>query len=297
MSHRAAVIGFLGIALAAALLWSASAGMLRSVYAQADPQGTPYPVGVPAEVGDGWTISIEAATLNPSASDPGSAAGQPRLTTTLRVQNTAPEPRRFPTYRLRVVNGSGAPQRDTWCGRETNPLELSGRISPTSSQIGTACWALSSADVSNLVLYVDAPPSERERQPETFALTPTISTVAPAVPTSAVAPLPLAESPAPIPNRAAPSRTDPMSSWCSPAYSMYAGSSGNYAVSDCVAGSYGGSGAALWAPGVPACQLYPSARQPSASNSVTNGYGASLAPVLTPTPGTTAQAASSGVSC
>src|SRR5205823_11756931 len=104
----------------------------------------------------------------------------PKLTTTVRVQNTAREPRTFPTYRLQLVSGSGPPQRDTWCGRDTSPLELSGPIAPNGTQTGTVCWALSSADVSNVALSVDPAPAEAGGQPGGFPLGPIASMGAPA---------------------------------------------------------------------------------------------------------------------
>jgi len=286
--------------------------MRGSVYAQAGTQGTPHPVGVPAEVGDGWTISVETATLTISAAADGRAVGPPKLMTTVRVQNTALEPRTFPTYRLQLVSGSGPPQRDTWCGRDPNPLELSGPIAPNGSQTGTVCWALSSADVSNVALSVDPAPSEAGRQPGLFSLAPIASIIAPAGPTAAPAVSLPTSSAAGVGGSPAPSTTDSPPSRCSRTYSMYADGAGTYLMADCPASGSGTSSAPLMAPVGSTCQLYPSARQPSTSSSdlsrlypsarqlssgsvVNNSTG--LTPALAPTPTNVGPGASNGASC
>jgi hypothetical protein len=334
MLVRRGVTPHLGIALTAVLLGSALLGMVRSVHAQAGTQGTLYPEGVPADIGDGWTISVESAALNVSSSNDGSPAGPPLLVATLQVRNTAAEPRGFPTYRLHVTSGSGTPQRDTWCGRDKNPLELSGQISPNGTQRGTACWAMSSADTSNVVLSVDPPPSEGGRQPGSFSLAPAVSVMAPAVPTATVASPALVESP--VADQAGQSTPR---SRCLTTYSMNAGGAGTYVATGCATtntasttlpngtipaatlvptpipgSSYqatsNGSGTTLLAPGVPsrpailasgvpACQLYPSARQPS-SSTFPNGSSsitAATTAIPTPIPGSVYQAPSNGGSC
>jgi hypothetical protein len=316
MSVRRARTPHLGRALTAVLLGSALLGMVRSVHAQAGTQVAPYTAGVPADIGDGWTISVESAALNVSSSNDGPPAGPPLLVATLQVRNTAAEPRGFPTYRLHVASGSGTPERDTWCGRDKSPLELSGPISPNGTQRGTACWAMSSADTSNIVLSVDPPPSEGGRQPGSFSLAPAVSIVAPAVPTATVASPALVEPPVADQTGQSTSR-----SRCLTTYSMNAGGAGTYLTTGCAVPNTGGSGATVLAPGVssgtalvapgvpsgaailasgvPACQLYPSARQPS-STTFPNGGSSSPAaatPIPTSTPGSTYQAPSNGGSC
>jgi hypothetical protein len=296
----------LEIALTAVLLVSALLGMVRSAHAQAGTQGALYTAGVPADVGDGWTISVESATLNVSSSGDGPAVGPPILVATLQVRNTAAEPRGFPTYRLHVASGSGTPQRDTWCGRDKNPLELSGPISPNSTQRGSACWAMTSADTSNIVLSVDPPPAEGARLPGSFSLAPTVNIVAPAVPTATVASPALVEPPA-----AEQTGQSAPRSRCFTSYSMHADGAGTYLTPGCAATNPGGSGTTFLAPGVPsgaailasgapACQLYPSARQ-SPNTTFPNGSSgipaAGATPIPTPISGSSYQAASNGGGC
>jgi hypothetical protein len=334
MSVRKGVTPRLGIVLTAALLGSALLGMVRSVHAQAETPGAPYPAGVPADIGDGWTINVESAALNISSSNDGPPAGPPLLVATLQVRNTAAEPRGFPTYRLHVTSGSGTPQRDTWCGRDKNPLELSGQISPNGTLRGTACWTMTTADTSNIVLYVDPPATEVGRQPGSFSLAPAVSIVAPAVPTVTVASPTLVEPPvADQTGQSAPR------SRCSTSYSMNAGSTGTYVGTGCATtntasttlpngttsaaapiptpipgSSYqatsNGSSTTLPAAGVPsrpavlasgvqACQLYPSARQPSTSTfpNGSSSIPAATTGIPTPIPGSSYQGPSTGGSC
>jgi hypothetical protein len=307
MSVRRGMNPRLGIAFTTVLFGSALLGMVRSVHAQAGTQGAPFTAGVPADIGDGWTISVESAILNVSSSDDGPAAGPPILVATLQVRNTATEPRGFPTYRLHLASGAGMPQRDTWCGRDKNPLELSGRISPNNTERGAVCWAMTSADTSNIVLYVDPAPSEGGRQPGSFSLIPTVSMVAPAVPTVTVA-LPALVEP-PVADQTGQSVPR---SRCLTSYSMHAGGAGTYVTAGCGTTNTGGSGTTLLAPGAPsgasvlasgapACQLYPSARQPSSTTFPNGSIAAAATPISTPVPGgisqATSQVTNNGGSC
>ncbi len=322
MFSATAATSRLGRALAVALLCCALLDLVRSVYAQASLPGTPYPPGVPADVGDGWLLKVEAVTLNVSAPQEGQAAGPPILVTRLQVQNTAAEPRSFPTYRLHVVTGSGASQPDTWCGQEKNPLELSGQIPPNGTRQGTACWTMGSSDVTNVMLYVDPPPTDAGGQRGFFSLSPTVEVVAPAIPTSVAAPVRV-EATA-VAGQTGQGATDAARTRCSRVYSMQADSGGSYMTANCATNSRGENtrspngtntgglvapgaapGLTLVAPGALACQLYPSARQPSPSTGPSGSASAVATPLPTvapyglqgASPSAAYQGASSGGSC
>jgi hypothetical protein len=300
MSERRAVTPRLLATLAVVPLWSALLTMMPLVHAQDGTQGAPYPVRIPGEVGDGWIISVEAATLNARPFNDGPPDGQLMLMATLQVRNAAPEPRYFPIYRLHVVTGSGIPQRDTWCGRNSNPLEVTREISPNGIQTGSMCWVIGSADVSSVMMYMDPPAREGGRQASFFALTPIVSAVDRVVPTLApTSPSLLVDSPAPVANHTVPSATDSPRSQCSTAYSMYADAHGGYLTSGCSAGSSSSGGASIvqQAAGAPACQLYPSAKQPTSSTSANSSTDPRVAPTPVPAPATASQGALNGERC
>src|SRR3954471_1671880 len=118
----------LGLIVAAVLLGTALLAPTPSTEAQSDSRTAPYSLGEPVDAGDGWMVAVEAATVAPSASGGGGAAGSGVLAVALRLQNASPQPRRFPTYRLHLLSSGGTPQQDTWCGRDRPALELQSEI-------------------------------------------------------------------------------------------------------------------------------------------------------------------------
>jgi hypothetical protein len=305
----------LGGMLALAWLGSLLLGAVHSVHAQDGTQGAPYTSGVLTEVGGGWLVSLEAATLAELPLSSRSRDEQQILLLTVQVQNVGTEPRLFPVSRLRVLSSSGAALRDTWCGRDSKPLELSGQIPPHGTLTGDACWTMGAADVSNVVLYLE-PPLGEARQPVFFGVGPAEIAVARVVPTAAptalsisvdtvgggVPSVPLApprDASGP-PDSGANSivrthvdggrtQTPVANARCAPVYSAYADSQGSYLTEDCpvAGGSREGPGAAIRAAGVSPAELYPSANQPPGRSGST--FGATPTPVSTGTPPSTSQ--------
>lgn len=307
MSRRAGVVSRLAQVLVLALLGTMFLGVMNPVHAQNGSQDAPLVHGVVGDIGSGWLVALQSATLTAIPLSQTAPNQQQMLRVTLQVQNAGAEARLFPLSRLRLVDGSGAPLRDTWCGRDSSPLELSGQLPPKGSLTGDVCWAVDTADVAGVVLIVDPPLEERGQQPALFAVGPIESAVARVAPTPAAAapisstsavaavspaapPLPplSPEAPPPAATATPPSVTGatnvgslagPTYVGCARPYSAYADAQGSYLTAGCPVAerSREGSGAALRLPGVPASDLYPSANQPSTRNSPSFGP--------TPTPG------------
>lgn len=298
MSVQSIVAKYLSLPVAAALLTTLLIGVVPTAHARVAAQEALYPVGVEADIGDGWAVTLLGATARSSPASIGSSGTQVLLTTTWQVRNAGSQPRYFPTDRLRIVGDSDGSPRVTSCEAATNPLELSGRTPPGGSDTGSACWLLNARDVSKLTISVDPPSGEAGRPPVYFAANPTYSveTVArpPAPPAPASAPS-VAAAPTPVPVEASPrailpetsAAAEPPSVGCAPVYSAYANASGSYLSAACGAATGGsGAGPALATTrGAPAvvtgsitasstaappraspCQLYPSAAQPSTSS-------------------------------
>ena len=148
--------------------------------AQDGTREAPYPVGVVAEAGDDWVVSVVSVSLDPPRPSGQASEGRLLVRATLQVQNMSSQPRYFPGYYVRLVNSSGVPQRDTWCGRLANPVEIIGNVPTGAIRTADICWVYDPADASGTAIYID-----RERQPVFFALTPTISDAVQTVPPSA----------------------------------------------------------------------------------------------------------------
>ncbi len=285
--------------MCAVALLAAALGLPHVGYAQPGGPQEPFPPGTAADVGENWQVSVETTMVYPGPLTDGQTQGLPLLVANLRVQNLDSTPRLFPSFRLRVRTGSGSLQRDTWCGRNPDALELKQAILPGATETGAACWTLESEEVSNLVLYLEPPLHDGSARPAYFALNPVVATV----PRPGPSPAPLAGGltasgapgaampdallpPAlePVPERAgrlaAPllqsSPTPTPSARCVSAYSQYPDQSGAYLAAGC-AGHIGALSSvappssarqpiALGSPGPASgaapCQLYPSANQP-----------------------------------
>jgi hypothetical protein len=283
-----------GLVVAIALSGAAFVDSIQQVYAQAGAPEASHVAGEPVDVGDGWMVTVQIATLKPSA-PPGGALV---LVASLGVQNTGTVARHFPTYRLHLANSSGRMRTDTWCGRDEPSLELLPEIAAGGTGAGAACWTVDAADVGSLVLYLDPPLGQAEGRPVAFGLNPVARTQPAATPSAPALAAPAVGDPASAAIRPDPGAPAASSGRCSPAYSLYAGTSGGYMMPDCVVAtgngsSSGGSGAALRAAGVPACRLFPSGAQ-------TNNATASSAPA-TPVPASAAaipnQGGLAGVTC
>src|SRR5215212_5488358 len=142
VSQSRIAAGSVSVSLAISLLaWFLPSTDIE-VYAQAGSQEAPYRVGESAEVGDGWLVAVEDATISPAPASDALSAAQVVLTTRLAVRNASAQPRYFPTNRLRVASDSGSPPRVTSCAPSTKPLELSGQTTPNGSETSSACWLL-----------------------------------------------------------------------------------------------------------------------------------------------------------
>lgn len=265
MSQPRIVARYVSVSLAIALLTWSLPSTEFAVYAQAGSQEAPYRVGDSADIGDGWLVAVEAATVSPAPASDALSTGQVVLTTRLEVRNASAQSRYFPTDRLRVASDSGSPPQVTSCAPATKPLELSGRTAPNGSETGSACWLLNSAEVSSARMYVDPPQGELGRPRVLFALPPLPSVEAATAPVVAPSPLPMSTG---APPRVAASSNpngpalDPAT--CSAVYNAWARASGAYLSPACPTtnGTILGTGTELRSGGAPPCQLYPSAAQP-----------------------------------
>ena len=271
MSARSILAGRLATVFAASTLaWTSALGT-PAVQAQELAPVTAAPVGAVVDLGDGWLVSVRSVTLRTEAPVQDRASGRATLIATLDVQNTSSEAWYFPTYRVRAVDGGGGTLTTAWCGRDVNPLELVGKIGPREVQTGSICWGVDAANAPDVVMSVD-PALGHAGAPLTFALAPVTNVIAAPAPPPPVAPAPLAAAPPDLPaaaplitpshdsagaaSRPGPTSTPSTSSTSSTARAPTAGTTAS-----------GSASGALWGHGVPACQLYPSARQPTGSTS------------------------------
>src|SRR5581483_2699255 len=169
MSRRGGVLSRFAGDLALPLLGTVLLGVRNAAHAQDGSPDAPLVHGVVGDIGSGWLVALQSATLTAIPLSQTAPNQQQMLRVTLQVQNAGAEARLFPLSRLRLVDGSGAPLRDTWCGRDSSPLELSGQLPPKGSLTGDVCWAVDTADVAGVVLIVDPPLEERGQQPALFA--------------------------------------------------------------------------------------------------------------------------------
>jgi hypothetical protein len=304
MSSRARAPSRLTRTLAVALLGTTLFSVMRSAHAQDGAQDPPYSHGVAAEIGGDWLVAVQSAALTVIPLSQTTRPQQQMLRLSLQVQNAGAEARLFPLSRLRLLGSSGTPLRDTWCGRDASPLELSDQVPPKGLLMGDVCWAVDAAEAANVVLSVAEPVDERRQEPAVFAVNPieSIAAQAPPAPTAAAlsnstdtvadgsAAVPttrptVLESPGTLATATARTLARPAPSGCAPAYSAYADAQGSYLTPECPVAERGreGSGAAVRAPGVPPSELYPSANQPSSRNSPSLGATPTPGPALTAT--------------
>jgi hypothetical protein len=297
----------LGLIVAAIVLGTALLGQTQSTQAQTNGPTAAYSFSDPVDAGDGWLVAVETATFVPGASGGGQPAGSGVLTVALRLQNTGPQPRQFPTYRLHLLSSGGAVQQDVWCGPDRPTLELLPTIPPDGSGTGVACWTVNPADAAQVLLALDPPLGQSAEERLALALSPVVQAAAAPSPPATASAAPVGADPAPLAPRADVSAPVSSGAQCSTAYSLYADATGGYGMPSCAASSSGlsgvsglvgvsgGSGAALRTEGVPPCRLYPSAAQ-----GTTRMYGASAAPgtpLPAATPTTSSQGGLVGVTC
>jgi len=278
---------------------------VHSVYGQDSFQDTPHAYGIAERIGSGWLVSRDAAAFIASLLSQTTSSPRQLLRLTLQVPTAGSEPRTFSVGRLRLLAGAGAPLPDRWCGQDAYPLELIGQI-PNGRCTGEAYWAVEGVDLANIVLVADPSLEDQGSQLVLLAVNSTKSAAARRAPTSAptsypspmnavaergraMALLPKApavESADPVASAPGRSLMKPMDGGCVSGYSPYADTQGCYLRADCaVAERYSDtSDTALRAPRVRSRDLYPSANQPSISNSP--GSGATSTPGLAPTTST-----------
>jgi hypothetical protein len=309
MSGRRPARFHLGDILTLLLVGTIVLAMTHSAHAQSRAHEPVHPRGVPVTMGSDWLVNLDAATLTLSPLNHRLLNEQRMLVLTLQVRNITSVTRLFPLHRLHLLDGSGLPQRDTWCGSSAQPLELTREIAPGGVQTGDVCWLVGAAtieDVSDLLLHLDAPAAD-QHQAVFVAVSPVADAVARAVRTIAPTALPIvataldAGAPpaasvsaanwvglaAPGANPIALSPTPTLRAPCAGAYSAYADSRGSYLATACpvASNSTEGSAAALRTPGVSPSALYPSANQPLGSPSA--GFGIMQTNSGAPTPGPT----------
>ncbi len=248
----------------AALLGAVLPGGIHSTRAQSSNPSAPYSAGTPVDVGDNWRVTVGAAAIHAAPPDSEPAGPSALLATSFVVQNMAPQPRSFPTYRVHLLNASGAAFADVWCSGVDQALELVPAIPANGTATGALCWRLPSADMDRVVVAMDPAPGSAPDQRVVFALDPVITTASPIASPLAPRPAPPGQGRTDTTDPAAVPVTQPSAAGCSSAYGLYSSSSGTY--STCATDSTrsgGTSGVPLLGSGAPPCQLYPSAVQPS----------------------------------
>jgi hypothetical protein len=256
----------INLVVVAALLGSVLLGGIHSARAQSSSPPTAYSAGSAVEVGDSWRVTVGVATIHAVPPDAEPAASSALLATSLTVQNLTTQPRQFPTYRVHLLNASGAAFQDAWCGGVEQALELVAAIPPNGTATGSLCWKYPSADTAQVIVAMDLAPGSAPDQRVSFALDPVISTASRIAPTPAPSPAPLLQGNGDATDRGGVGVSAPSGAQCSSAYAHSANSSGSY--STCASGSSrsgGNTNTALLGRGAPACQLYPSGTQPSGS--------------------------------
>lgn len=153
------------------------------VYAQQGSREDPIPIGVPADIGAGWIVTVEG--VNPEQFI--GAGGRPTLQeravlARLAVTYNGVEQVPFPTYLLHAVGPVGVahavfePASITFprvCGAFPNPLAFWADVSPGSTLHGNVCWLTTTDNARNLLMYLDPPPNWPTQQHVYFRLTPT----------------------------------------------------------------------------------------------------------------------------
>src|SRR5215213_9559715 len=130
----------ISLLVVAALLGSVLLGGIHSARAQSSGPPAAYSAGTAVDVGDNWRVTVGAATIHAVPPDAAPAAPPALLATSLLVQNLAAQPRHFPTYRVRLLNASGAAFQDAWCRGLDQALELAPAIPPNGTATGAVCW-------------------------------------------------------------------------------------------------------------------------------------------------------------
>jgi hypothetical protein len=153
------------------------------VYAQQGSREDPVPIGVPADVGAGWTITVEGVNPEEFIGAGGRPTPQERaVLARLAITYNGVDQRAFPTYLLHAVGPSGIahaffePASGTLprvCGAFPNPLAFWADVSPGSTLRGNVCWITTTENARNLLMYLDPSGDWPTQQHVYFRLTPT----------------------------------------------------------------------------------------------------------------------------